>query len=361
MNRLFLRAVGSTLFVTVLALLAAQLAHAQFPPAPGTGPGLPETIEAIDSARVTTRILYITAHPDDESAALLTYLARGLHADVALLTLTRGEGGQNDLGPEQAPQLGLIRTQELLAAARGYGIKLFFGSAPDFGFSKTPEETEKVWGDAVLGEMVRVIRTYRPNIVINGWGGVHGGHGHHQTSGLWTPKAVEMAADPKAFPEQISNDGLTVWGNATYPVQILDTERGGATNAASNGYSLTVDEISALWGKPWREIALDAFSNHRSQGITGFVNSPFLRRPLVLVREDGNKLDPASLHRLLQDLDSGEIPEAQFRNAMIVAELGIAKARSASLALDWSEAATALAGAAAQIDAISPALSLIHI
>jgi LmbE family N-acetylglucosaminyl deacetylase len=354
-NQLFFRAVRLTLFGALLAFFVAQPAPAQFPPAPGTGPGLPETIEAIDSARVTTRILYITAHPDDESAALLTYLARGLHADVALLTLTRGEGGQNDLGPEQAPQLGLIRTQELLAAARGYGIKLFFGSAPDFGFSKTPEETEKIWGDAVLGEMVRVIRTYRPNIVINGWGGVHGGHGHHQTSGLWTPKAVELAADPKAFPEQISNDGLPVWGSSAYPVQILDTERGGATNATSNGYSLPVDEISALWGKPWREIALDAFSNHRSQGITGFVNSPFLHRPLVLVREDGKKLDSGSLDRPLHDLASGAIPEAQFRNAMIGAESAIARARAAALALNWSEAAAALASAATQIDAISPA------
>jgi len=354
-NQLFLRTVRATLFGALLAFFAAQPAPAQFPPAPGTGPGLPETIEAIDSARVTTRILYITAHPDDESAALLTYLARGLHADVALLTLTRGEGGQNDLGPEQAPQLGLIRTQELLAAARGYGIKLFFGSAPDFGFSKTPEETEKIWGDAVLGEMVRVIRTYRPNIVINGWGGVHGGHGHHQTSGLWTPRAVELAADPKAFPEQISNDGLPVWGNAANPVQILDTERGGATNATSNGYSLPVDEISALWGKPWREIALDAFSNHRSQGITGFVNSPFLRRPLVLVREDGNKLDAARLDRPLHDLASGAIPEAQFRNAMSGVESAIAKARTASLSLNWSQAGVDLASAAAQIDSVSPA------
>jgi LmbE family N-acetylglucosaminyl deacetylase len=354
-NRLFFRAVGPTLFGAVLALLSAQTVPAQFPPAPGTGPGLPETIEAIDSTRVTTRILYITAHPDDESAALLTYLARGLHADVALLTLTRGEGGQNDLGPEQAPQLGLIRTQELLAASRGYGIKLFFGSAPDFGFSKTPEETEKIWGDAVLGEMVRVIRTYRPNIVINGWGGVHGGHGHHQTSGLWTPKAVEMAADPKVFPEQISKDGLNVWGNSAYPVQILDTERGGATGASSNGYTLPVDDISELWGKPWREIALDAFSNHRSQGITGFVNSPFLRRPLVLIREDGSKLDPASLARPLHDLANGSVPEAAFRQAMSEAESSIAKARTSALALNWSQAAKDLASAAMRIDAISPA------
>jgi LmbE family N-acetylglucosaminyl deacetylase len=347
------KAVRSILLGGVLAAFSTQPAFAQFPPAPGTGPGLPETIEAIDSARVTTRILYITAHPDDESAALLTYLARGLHADVALLTLTRGEGGQNDLGPEQAPQLGLIRTQELLAAARGYGIKLFFGSAPDFGFSKTPEETEKIWGDAVLGEMVRVIRTYRPSIVINGWGGVHGGHGHHQTSGLWTPKAVQMAADPKAFPEQISKDGLAAWGNSVYPVQILDTERGGATSAASNGYSLPVDEISALWGKPWREIALDAFSNHRSQGITGFVNSPFLRRPLVLIREDGSKLDPATLAEPLHELPS-EAAEGTFKHAMSDAETSIEKARGDALALHWAEASSSLVGAVRQIDLVSP-------
>ena len=92
--------------ISTLALsLVGARSYAQFPAAPGTGPGLAETIEAIDSARVTTRILYVTAHPDDESGAVLTYLARGLHADVALLSLTRGEGGQNALGPEQAPQL----------------------------------------------------------------------------------------------------------------------------------------------------------------------------------------------------------------------------------------------------------------
>jgi hypothetical protein len=94
--------------VAVLLLVMSPSApvRAQFPAAPGTGPGLAETLEAIDSARVTTRILYITAHPDDESAAVLTYLARGLHADVALLSLTRGEGGQNALGPEQLPSSG---------------------------------------------------------------------------------------------------------------------------------------------------------------------------------------------------------------------------------------------------------------
>src|SRR2546430_12651130 len=161
----------------VIAVLPAPT-FAQFPPAPGTGPGLPETVEAIERARITTRILYVTAHPDDESGAVLTYLARGLHADVALLSLTHGEGGQNDLGPEQAPQLGLIRTQELLAATRGYGVKLYFTRAKEFGDCKTPEEAKKVWGDQVLEDMVRVIRTFRPNIVINGWCGGDQGHWH---------------------------------------------------------------------------------------------------------------------------------------------------------------------------------------
>jgi LmbE family N-acetylglucosaminyl deacetylase len=338
--------------VGISLLTGMPCCRAQFPPAPGTGPGLAETVEAIDSARVTTRILYVTAHPDDESATLLTYLARGLHADVALLTLTRGEGGQNDLGPEQAPQLGLIRTQELLAASRGYGIKLFFGSAPDFGYSKTVEETERIWGDPVLGEMARVIRTYRPNIVINGWGGVHGGHGHHQTSGLWTPRAVKMAADPRAFPEQLSKEGLITWGSAENPVQVLDTERSGATNASGNGYTLPVDEISPLWGKTWREIALDAFANHRSQGITGFLGSPFLRRPLVLIREDGSKLDPQSLARPLRDLDDGGKKAAAFRAALQQAEAAVQKAHEAAISLHWGEAAAEMASAAKQIETL---------
>ena len=158
MNRPAQGSLRAILISAVLASFSVQPAWPQFSPPPGTGPGLPDTIEAIENARVTTRILYITAHPDDESSSLLTYLARALHADVALLTLTRGEGGQNDLGPEQAPQLGLIRGQELLAATRGYGVQLFFANAPDFGFSKTPEETEKVWGQAVLGEMRRCWR-----------------------------------------------------------------------------------------------------------------------------------------------------------------------------------------------------------
>ena len=358
-----MRSLKSVWTVLVLSLAFASFAVGQFPPAPGTGPGLAETIEAIDSARVTTRILYITAHPDDESAAVLTYLARGLHADVALLTLTRGEGGQNALGPEQAPQLGMIRTQELLAATRGYGVKLYFTRARDFGYSKTPEETEKVWGDQVLEDMVRVIRAFRPNIVVNGWGGVHGGHGHHQASGLLTPKAVQLAADPSFHPEmahQLTPDGTaTPWSGDGTEIQILDLERGSAN---PKGYVLPLDDASPLYGKSWRQIGLDAFVNHHTQGIAGFINSPFLMRPIALLREDGKTFDSASLALSFKDwaqavaaktcvgAKGGFCRALQARDA----DEKILEARKAALDLDWKAASTALADASKILRAAVP-------
>ncbi len=339
-------------FVTALFILAAFVpsrANAQFPPAPGTGPGLPETVEAIDSARVTTRILYITAHPDDESAAVLTYLARGLHAEVALLSLTRGEGGQNALGPEQAPQLGLIRTQELLAATRGYGVKLYFTRARDFGFSKTPEETEKIWDGQVLEDMVRVIRAFRPDIVINHWGGVHTGHGHHQASGMLTPKAVELAGDASYNPSDPTGklpvpleeapwkpySPTPVAGKSERPILVLDLDR----SDSPKGYILPLDDIDPLYGKSYRDIGLDAFVNHHTQGIAGFLNSPFLRRPIALVPENGGTLEPARLAEPLTTLFPGC---KAFANAYDL----LAQARASVLQENFSAATQQLADAA---------------
>ena len=162
---------------------------------------LADTVQAINKARVATRILYVTAHPDDETAGLLAYLSRGLYADVAVLTITRGQGGQNAIGPEQDGPLGVVRTTELLAADSHYGVHQFFTRAVDPGFSKSPERTMKIWGDQIpLEDMVRVIRMYRPDVVINGWGGVHFGHGQHQASGILTPQAVADAANPDEIP-----------------------------------------------------------------------------------------------------------------------------------------------------------------
>ncbi len=349
----FVAAANLVLFLSLWAATAAG----QFPPPPGTGPGLAETIEAIDSARVTTRVLYITAHPDDESGAVLTYLARGLHAEVALLSLTRGEGGQNDLGPEQAPQLGLIRTQELLSATRGYSVKLYFTRAKDFGFSKTPEETERVWGDQVLEDMVRVIRGFRPTVVINGWGGVHGGHGHHQAAGLLTPKAVQLAADA-SFKLQGSPgeaEDLAPWGDRK-AVLVLDLDR----SEAPKGYMLPLDQISPLYGKSWREIGLDAFANHRTQGITGFLGSPFLRRPIALRPEDGSELDPSLLAQPLGPLDEDyEAGNMGVDPLMRSVDAALLAAREAALRLDWKAAASFLVAAGRKINEV-PVPSVSH-
>jgi LmbE family N-acetylglucosaminyl deacetylase len=327
-----LRSLKSAWSGLLLLLAVAPSANPQFPPAPGTGTGLAETVEAIDSAGVTTRILYITAHPDDESAAVLTYLARGLHADVALLSLTRGEGGQNALGPEQAPQLGLIRTQELLAATRGYGVRLYFTRARDFGFSKTPEETEKIWGDQVTQDMVRIIRTFRPNIVINHWGGVHTGHGHHQASGILTPKAIALAADPTYMSSFASASG----DQLTWKVGVvLDLDR----SENPKGYVLPLDEISPLWGKSWREIGLDAFVNHHTQGIAGFLNSPFLRRPIGLVPENGAGFQAPQLAEPITTLFPG-------CKAFEAAQKSLGLARESVLKEDYLTATHQLADAA---------------
>jgi LmbE family N-acetylglucosaminyl deacetylase len=321
----------------LLLLGFPSCATAQFPPAPGTGPGLAETVEAIDSAGVTTRILYITAHPDDESAAVLTYLARGLHADVALLSLTRGEGGQNALGPEQAPQLGLIRTQELLAATRGYGVKLYFTRARDFGFSKTPEESEKIWGDQVMQDMVRLIRAFRPNIVINHWGGVRTGHGHHQASGILTPKAVTLAADDSY---KLEPSGSNAADQAPWKVgMVLNLDR----SDKPKGYILPLDAVSPLWGKSWREIGLDAFVNHHTQGIAGFLNSPFLRRPIALVPENGASFEPTDLAQPITKLVPGCKVFADAQDLLV-------KARQAALTEDFTTATRELANAANDFD-----------
>jgi len=344
-----LRILRFVVLLIILVCFGLSPVFAQFPPAPGTGPGLPETIEAIDSARVTTRILYITAHPDDESAAVLTYLARGLHADVALLSITRGEGGQNALGPEQAPQLGLIRAQELLAATRGYGVKLYFTRARDFGFSKTPEETEKIWGNQVLEDMVRVIRAFRPNIVINHWGGVHSGHGHHQASGMLTPKAVELAGDASYNPSDPTGKlpvpveeapwkprATTLASGKPEPsILILDLDR----SDSPKGYVLPLDDIDPLYGKSYREIGLDAFVNHHTQGIAGFLNSPFILRPIALVPEGGDTLDAAQLAEPLTTLFPGC---KAFANAYGL----LAQARESVLREDFAAATHQLADAA---------------
>ena len=160
----------------------------------------------------TASVLFIVAHPDDEDGALMTYLSRGLGVRVTLLTLTRGEGGQNALGAESYDALGLIRTNELLKADEYYGVAQLWGTEADFGFSKTQEEAFSKWGhDRVLYDAVLAVRMVRPQVILSTFvGGVSDGHGHHQVSGEIAQEAFKAAADPNVFPEQLKN-GLEPW------------------------------------------------------------------------------------------------------------------------------------------------------
>ena len=304
---------------------------------------LPDAAEAINKARITSRVLFITAHPDDEWSSVLAYCSRGENADVALLTLTRGQGGQNAIGPEQDGELGVIRTTELLAAGKHYGVRQYFTRALDFGFSKSPDQTMKIWGDLVLEDMVRVIRTYRPDVVINGWGGVHSGHGHHQASGILTPRAVEMAADPTKFPEQIK-EGLPAW-KTRLVVRLVRSN-------SSEGVSIPVLNVSPLWGESYAQMGMEGHALHLSQGTPAFSGNSFFRSAVTLVAEAGasgtgnGKFDPKILAEPLPAL-ARKYPQwsAQATAPLTSANAQIEIAEKDVLRLDRAGAATALAEA----------------
>src|SRR6266481_3311022 len=163
--------------------------------------------------QTTGRLMMVTAHPDDEDGGLLTLEARGKGVQTLLLTLTRGEGGQNKMGSSLFDVLGVLRTLELLASDRYYGVEQRFTRVADFGYSKTPEETFQKWHghEIALGDIVRVIRTFRPDVLVARFSGTdRDGHGHHQASAILTKEAFHAAADPKRFPEQIA-EGLEPW------------------------------------------------------------------------------------------------------------------------------------------------------
>src|SRR5262245_49973822 len=168
---------------------------------------------ALRRLQTIASMLHTAAHPDDESTELLVYLARGLGARAAYLSLNRGEGGQNGIGPELWEGLGVIRTEELLAARKLDGAEQFFTRAFDFGFTRSAEETLQKWNrEEILGDMVRVIRMMRPLVVVTGFSGTaQDGHGQHQVAGMLTPEEVKAAADPNGFPEQIAKEGLQPW------------------------------------------------------------------------------------------------------------------------------------------------------
>lgn len=231
--------------------------------APPTTPG--EILLGLQKLNTTGTVLYIAAHPDDENTKLLAYLANERHLRTGYLSLTRGDGGQNLIGKEQGDMLGLLRTQELLAARRIDGAEQFFTRANDFGFSKNPEETFSIWNrDSVLADVVWTIRKFRPDILICRFPTTgEGGHGHHTGSAMLAAEAFDAAGDPNRFPEQLAY--VSTW----QPRRLFwNTYNFGTINTtAPNQLKLNVGGYNALLGKSYGELAAESRSMHKSQGF----------------------------------------------------------------------------------------------
>jgi LmbE family N-acetylglucosaminyl deacetylase len=235
--------------------------------------GTPDLEHSLRQLNELGTVLMIAAHPDDERTGVLAYFARGRHMRTAYLSLTRGEGGQNLIGSEQGAQLGVIRTQELLAARKIDGAQQFFTRAIDFGFTKTASETLEKWGhDRILGDMVWVIRRYRPDVIITVFTGTPlDGHGQHQVSAILAKEAFRVAADAQRFPEQLQY--VQPWQakrivHAGFPrVFRVDEPKLPAAGEVETG------KFDPILGYSYEELAVLSRSMHHSQG-TGAMRRP---------------------------------------------------------------------------------------
>ena len=224
-----------------------------------------DILHQIKKLSIFGSVLYIAAHPDDENTRLLGYLANEKKYRTGYLSLTRGDGGQNLIGDEQGIELGLIRTQELLAARRVDGAEQYFTRAYDFGYSKTPEETLKIWGqNNILADVVWAIRKFKPDVIITRFPTTgEGGHGHHTASAILAGVAFDAAADPAKYPEQLKL--VTTWQAKRLLWNTFNF--GGNNTQRENQFKIDCGLYNALLGKNYGEIAAESRSNHKSQGF----------------------------------------------------------------------------------------------
>ncbi len=273
----FFLALSATLLLTLAGI--AQLAPKPVTPAaPKFVDPLPQDVgsaglqETLLRLRTTARLMQTVAHPDDEDGGMLTLESRGQGATVLLLTLNRGEGGQNKLGSNLFDVLGVLRTLELLGADRYYGVEQRFTRVADFGFSKNAGETFQKWQghEIPLGDMVRVIRTFRPDVLVARFSGTdRDGHGHHQASSILTQEAFRVAANANRFPEQIK-EGLLPW--QAKKLYIGNVCGFGAQTCPADNYTvkLNTGEPNSRLGMSYIQFALEGLRHQLSQGAGGW-------------------------------------------------------------------------------------------
>ena len=224
-----------------------------------------EIKQAIKKLNTLGTVLYFAAHPDDENTRLIAWLAKERQYRTGYLSLTRGDGGQNLIGTEQAEELGLIRTQELLAARGVDGGEQFFSRALDFGFSKTWDETFRFWGrENILADAVWTIRKFRPDVIITRFPpDERAGHGHHQASALLAIEAFKAAADPSRFPEQLTQ--VSTWQAKRLLWNTSSFFQGSPPSSAN--LLINIGDYNPFLGESYGEIAAESRSKHKSQGF----------------------------------------------------------------------------------------------
>jgi LmbE family N-acetylglucosaminyl deacetylase len=238
--------------------------------------GTPGLRLELSRLKTTAHLMQVVAHPDDEDGGLLTLEARGHGVSVLLMTLNRGEGGQNKIGSNLSDVLGVVRTEELLASDQLYGIQDRFSRVADFGFSKSAEETFQKWGghDVALADMVRVIRTFRPDVLVSRFSGTpRDGHGNHQAAGILTKEAFRAAADPNRFPEQIA-EGLQPW--QAKKLYIGNVCGFGAMTCPDENWTIKLNtgEYSPQLGMSYAQFAMEGLRHQLSQGAGGWSIEP---------------------------------------------------------------------------------------
>jgi LmbE family N-acetylglucosaminyl deacetylase len=218
---------------------------------------------ALDRLNVLGSVLYVAAHPDDENSAFLSYCSYGRHFRTAYLSLTRGDGGQNLIGPEQSEALSVIRTHELLASRKIDGAEQYFSRAIDFGYSKNAEETFNIWNkQKILSDVVWMIRKYRPDVIVLRFpGDGSGGHGNHTASSLLAQEAFKISNDPNVFPEQLKY--VKPWQPKRIFWDVFTWRR---TKIPEGSIGINVGEYNPLLGDSYTEIAAIARSMNKSQG-----------------------------------------------------------------------------------------------
>ncbi len=241
-----------------LGLASSLFLHAELAP-----PSAGSILRELQRLRETGRVLYVAAHPDDENTRLIAYLANGRHYATAYLSMTRGDGGQNLIGPELRDALGVIRTQELLAARRVDGGRQYFSRANDFGYSKSAEETLSVWDrEQVLADTVRVIRQFRPDVIVTRFSPEPSGtHGHHTASAVLAREAFALAGDPAAFADELGH--LPPW----QPRRVVWNAWSWGGQNFPDALKLDVGGYDPVRGESFGEIAARSRSQHRSQGF----------------------------------------------------------------------------------------------